>query len=257
MTTAYIYVISNKLNGKRYVGKSVDPKRRFGSHLKDSRRATPKTCIGCAIKAHGRESFELQIVSEHPTERDAYNAERSLIQSLGTTHKENGYNLCEGGVGVLRPTEETLHKLRVSHHRRIDMNHPDARPKLCEECGGIILPKQPLTPCRLRAHVKQMYCTSSCARTAFNKMGRNVTRSAETRKKISMSIAGVSRPKCQNRIPSSHPDALPRKCELCGSLFEAKHPLTPASVKCHQRKRWCSRPCALRAHNQSQRIRRG
>ena len=89
-----IYIHKNKINGKYYVGQTVDPKQRFG---KDG-----STYMGCklfyrAIKLYGWNSFEHRIVQEGLTKRQADELETDLIYWLDS--KNNGYNLTYGGEG--------------------------------------------------------------------------------------------------------------------------------------------------------------
>ena len=86
-----IYIHKNKINGKYYVGQTVDPKQRFG---KDG-----STYMGCklfyrAIKLYGWNSFEHRIVQEGLTKRQADELETDLIYWLDS--KNNGYNLTYG-----------------------------------------------------------------------------------------------------------------------------------------------------------------
>ena len=89
-----IYIHKNKINGKYYVGQTVNPKKRFG---KDG-----SAYMGCklfyrAIKLYGWNSFEHRIVQEGLTKRQADELETDLIYWLDS--KNNGYNLTYGGGG--------------------------------------------------------------------------------------------------------------------------------------------------------------
>lgn len=57
----YIYKITNKENGKIYIGQSNDPKRRFQAHmLKNS----SSKLISQDVDKFGRDSFELEVIEE-------------------------------------------------------------------------------------------------------------------------------------------------------------------------------------------------
>ena len=59
-----IYKITNKINGKIYIGQSNDIKRRFLEHT-----YRDKLPIDIAIKKYGKENFSFEILEECPTEQ--------------------------------------------------------------------------------------------------------------------------------------------------------------------------------------------
>jgi len=88
-----IYILTNKVNGKQYVGFSNNPEKRFIAHC-DS-----KYKIGLAIRKHGQENFSIQILEEEYDNRnDAGTRESELIEELNSRHP-GGYNLTKGGEG--------------------------------------------------------------------------------------------------------------------------------------------------------------
>lgn len=56
-----IYKITNKINGKSYIGQSVDIKRRFMEHKTPHGQVTP---IKLAIKKYGKENFSFEVLEE-------------------------------------------------------------------------------------------------------------------------------------------------------------------------------------------------
>lgn len=85
-----IYVITNTINNKQYVGQSLNSQKRFYQHCKES----SDTLISRAIKKYGAENFTLEVLEEqipNYNEREIY-----WIQKLNT-QKPNGYNLTPGG----------------------------------------------------------------------------------------------------------------------------------------------------------------
>ena len=63
-----IYLITNKINGKGYVGLSVNIQQRWWDHRNKSMRSTKKEDIDKplykAIRKYGLENFELNILEE-------------------------------------------------------------------------------------------------------------------------------------------------------------------------------------------------
>lgn len=88
-----IYLITNKLDGKKYVGKTVHSiEYRFKQHCQDSNN----TYINQAIKVHGAENFEVSLLLQCNDSEWQY-WESHFIQILHTHHTEGGYNLSKGG----------------------------------------------------------------------------------------------------------------------------------------------------------------
>lgn len=93
---AYIYQITNNINGKIYVGKtnsSID--KRFKEHCKDAfRERNEKRPLYAAMRKYGTENFSISLLEEtdNPEEREVY-----WIENLGSFKK--GYNATMGGDG--------------------------------------------------------------------------------------------------------------------------------------------------------------
>ena len=67
-----IYKIENLINGKVYIGQSIEIERRFKKHL----TAKDNTVIHKAIRKYGKENFSLQILEKCDTilldDRESY-----------------------------------------------------------------------------------------------------------------------------------------------------------------------------------------
>lgn len=88
-----IYLITNKLNGKKYVGKTIHSiEHRFEQHCHD----TNNTYIDSAIRKYGRANFEVSLLLECEDSEWAY-WESHFIEILHTHWLEGGYNLSRGG----------------------------------------------------------------------------------------------------------------------------------------------------------------
>ena len=88
-----IYLITNKLNGKKYVGQSNDIGRRLKEHCCPG-RAKNGYPIDVAIQVDGKENFDFQVLEECSIE-ELNERETYWIQKL-QTHKK-GYNCNLGG----------------------------------------------------------------------------------------------------------------------------------------------------------------
>lgn len=96
---AFIYVITNQVNGKRYVGKTTHNSinKRWKEHIKDSKnRKYNKRPLYNALNKYGIENFIIEQLEECSIETLE---ERELywIDKLNTYH--SGYNATKGGDG--------------------------------------------------------------------------------------------------------------------------------------------------------------
>lgn len=117
-----VYIHTNKLNGKKYVGMTKNPKDRFSAN---GRRYASSIKFMNAINKYGWGNFEHEIVSNWVTKEEAQELERSLIAQLGT--QINGYNIHEGGGGGNNLDSEGL-KLASRRMRELNLN-PHTNPQ--------------------------------------------------------------------------------------------------------------------------------
>jgi hypothetical protein len=93
-----IYVVTNKLNGKEYVGQTEGKlKRRFNRHCNET--ACP--ALNSAIKKYGRDNFVITAIQECGSKTELNIMEKHHI-SLRNSEAPNGYNLTPGGQ-TIRP----------------------------------------------------------------------------------------------------------------------------------------------------------
>jgi len=104
-----IYKITNKINGKFYIGQSNNIKRRFQEHLIIKHQQNQS--LKLAIKKYGKENFELSILEKMPNANREKLNEREVyyIQIL-----KPQYNRTLGGSGQkgMYVSKETREKLR-------------------------------------------------------------------------------------------------------------------------------------------------
>ena len=125
----YVYGILNCLNGKMYLGKTNNLKRRWTDHKRTARNGKNKNrsfnAIHTAIIKYGIDNFEYFQIQSFDDESTAYLAEIYWIDFYKTRDNEYGYNISPGGIGVgsgtnsanygLKRSHETLLKLSKSH----------------------------------------------------------------------------------------------------------------------------------------------
>lgn len=109
-----VYVHTNLINGKMYVGLSKNADERWRGNGKNYWES-PK--FWNAIKKYGWENFDHEIIASNLTREEACNMERLLIKKLKTQDDRFGYNINEGG-DAFTPDENARKKLRVLAHNR-------------------------------------------------------------------------------------------------------------------------------------------
>lgn len=86
-----LYMITNKLNGKVYIGQTHrDPAIRFKEHTHTDSK------IGRSIQLHGIENFRMEVIDTAENQLEADYKERKYIKKYNSI--ENGYNVEAGGV---------------------------------------------------------------------------------------------------------------------------------------------------------------
>ena len=102
-----IYMYTNKINGKKYVGQTKDLVRRHREHLKGD------LAIDKAITKYGIDNFTLQILAENVDTKEKMNEyEIFFIKRYNTLTIGNGYNITRGGYSSPLENEEVREKLR-------------------------------------------------------------------------------------------------------------------------------------------------
>jgi len=124
--SVYIFTFSN---GKRYVGKTNDVKRRWKAH-RYLAKSGDKRIVYHAIRKYGWESIDKEVRGGF-TEAEAFAEEKRLIRDLKTHIRwGRGYNLTDGGEGAsgLEISAETRKKM--SEAKRGKPKSPEHRAKL-------------------------------------------------------------------------------------------------------------------------------
>ena len=97
-----IYLITNTINGKYYVGQSIDIEKRWHNHKKDyynPNSSSYKTYFYQALRKYGVKNFSFAVIEECK-EEELNEKEIYWIHTLSANNREIGYNTTEGGDGV-------------------------------------------------------------------------------------------------------------------------------------------------------------
>jgi group I intron endonuclease len=96
---AIVYRITNKTNGKSYIGQSVRTvDQRWKAHLSSVRQGS-KFRFHSAIRKYGVDDWKLEILFEHDDIDLCKKKEEELIKQFDLTNNKNGYNAKPGGCG--------------------------------------------------------------------------------------------------------------------------------------------------------------
>ena len=130
-----VYLVTNKINGRQYVGqtsKTLDA--RWADHI-NVRNRPSCSYLHNAILKYGSEQFEIEtlIVVDTKAQMDVY--EKVFIKALNTK-APNGYNLTEGGDGVVGYVFTEEQRRKVSEGQIGRKMSAKAKQKLLERNQG-------------------------------------------------------------------------------------------------------------------------
>jgi group I intron endonuclease len=120
-----IYKVTNKVNGKAYIGQTINLKERMRTHIRDALNNRYNSHFHKAIRKYGISNFEWKIVAKCNSIEELNRAEVEMIRRYDTFN--NGYNLNMGGNGYsgLYGKNHPLYgtKLSKEHKRKIGDAH--------------------------------------------------------------------------------------------------------------------------------------
>jgi len=108
----YLYKITCLSNQKLYIGQTVQPEKRWTQHKTNAASKAPNMVIAQAIKKHGNENFEFEVIASCKTQEDANEIETLLVQQYEShISTGKGYNVSNGGYNAPK-TEEWKQSVR-------------------------------------------------------------------------------------------------------------------------------------------------
>jgi group I intron endonuclease len=121
----FIYKITNQLDGKNYIGQTINPNYRWYQHRSYAGVTNKhKQYIHYAMSKHGIENFIFEVIATCLTQDDANETETAVIKQYDSMNNNHGYNLKCGGVNGSF-SEETRQKLSKSYSKYIaEHGHP-------------------------------------------------------------------------------------------------------------------------------------
>lgn len=120
----YIYLITNKINGKQYVGQTISGvKQRWSQHISDSKRGKNYP-LHNAINKYGKDNFEISVLAKVYSIQGLNLLEKFFIKKIGTI-VPFGYNLQDGGGSGGHLHESTRKKISLSQIGRKVVSHTE------------------------------------------------------------------------------------------------------------------------------------
>ena len=113
-----LYIITNKINGKRYVGQTIQTlQKRWIAHCCNS---NPSSLIGKSINKRGKENFDIRILSICNSLEEMNSREIYYIKLFNTLNP-NGYNLAPGGRNSITSKETSVKQSNSAKGRIVSL----------------------------------------------------------------------------------------------------------------------------------------
>ena len=133
-----IYKIQNKINGKVYIGQTIQPlHKRLNQHKCKKYASVGKSVISQAIQKHGFKNFEVEIIGRVDSYERMDEYERKAITFYNCI-SPNGYNLTSGGQSQGKRCKEVVE--RIASKNRGRTHTVESRKNMSEAHKGLTYP---------------------------------------------------------------------------------------------------------------------
>ena len=147
----YIYKITNSINGKNYIGQTIQSvERRYRCHINSAMSNNADTHLARAIRKYGPSAFSYSVIDTADDESELLKKEQKWIKECNSI--KNGYNetdatyKCGGNTYMSKSAQDMkiiIEKLRIS---KLGGRNPSARPVVrvniltgeCDEFDSIL-----------------------------------------------------------------------------------------------------------------------
>lgn len=164
MNKAGIYCIQNQIDGKCYIGKSVNIPKRWKEHKSLLRNGHHHNRhLQKAWNCYGEESFNFKVL-EYANPMELAELEIAYISKY-KSFGENGYNFTMGGDGGLLgmpKTEETRRKISEANKGR--QHTPEEKAQVSKALKGRVFTdehKQKIGKANKTSHIKSVLCVET------------------------------------------------------------------------------------------------
>ncbi len=183
-------MFTNRVNGKRYVGKTQNLRARVKAHFTAALRGAPQTFCR-ALRKHTPEAFSLSLLGTFATDEEALAAEMQFVRQLGTKVPD-GYNMTDGGEGMsghtCKRSPETRAKISAARKgRKLSAEH---KARIAEGGRG----RSPSAETRAKiSEANRGLVRSTEARAKMSAAQRGKTQSAEHVARVAAALRGSKR----------------------------------------------------------------
>lgn len=102
MVNGYIYIMKNKINGKKYVGQTIQekPDIRVQQHFMEAyekNRVGYNRCLNRGIRKYGADAFDWGVLADNIEDEDKLNLLEEYFIDIYNSKTPYGYNMNDGG----------------------------------------------------------------------------------------------------------------------------------------------------------------
>lgn len=125
----YLYSITNLINGKVYIGQTVDLSKRWYDHRKVVQTNKPTQIVHRALIKYGLNNFKFEVIATCRNQDDANHIEIELIKQYNS-YVENGqgYNATYGGFNA--PKTEEFRQMMRNWHANLSLEEKEKRAEI-------------------------------------------------------------------------------------------------------------------------------
>jgi group I intron endonuclease len=166
-----VYIITNIVNGKQYVGITGELKMRWYRHRK-ANGSSP--ALHAAIRSYGVDKFVFTHLMDVFSLKHAQEIEQELIKSKGTK-APHGYNLTDGGEGAFGVLQSQDTKQKKSDAGKKRRHSNETRKKMSESQKGLAKPKfSEEHKAKLAAATKRYWEAKKASNAIINQVSQGV-----------------------------------------------------------------------------------
>jgi len=109
-----LYRITNKINGKIYIGQATNISKRWSDHRAAVQKLKPTQIIHHAMIKYGLDNFEFEVIASCKTQEDANETETELVKQYDSfISNGKGYNATLGGMNAPKTEAWRNHMSKV------------------------------------------------------------------------------------------------------------------------------------------------
>jgi len=120
----HIYKVTNKVDGKIYIGQTKNVRNRWKGHIRDAFSHNPRRRFQTALRQFGPDGFTIEVIETCDSRREASEREIYWIRVYDSSNPEHGYNSTKGGSGEFTGTKGIVKALKHVMKKDLDTYVP-------------------------------------------------------------------------------------------------------------------------------------